>query len=221
MIVLDQVTLGYRGRPVVRGLSGRILPGSLTAVTGCNGAGKSTLLKAIAGLVTPLAGHISMLPPFRRGQIGWLPQDAGIDRSFPITLLDMVLMGHWSRVGAFGRVTRNLHNQALGALAMVGLQGAERLLIGEVSRGQFQRMLFARLIVQDATLLLMDEPFTAMDVTTTAALMGLVTHWHEAGRTIIMVLHDRAMITQNFSETLCLGERQHQASSLGATDGML
>ena len=205
-IALRNCTLGYERRPAVHHLTGGFAPGSLTAVMGPNGAGKSTLLKGIAGLLKPLEGSVD-LGSLKRRDIAYLPQQAEIDRSFPITVLDTVLIGHWRRIGLFRGVTHALREEALAALSAVGLEGFDRRLIGSLSAGQFQRVLFARLLLQDCPVILLDEPFTAIDAKTTADLLELVHRWHGERRTVIAVLHDLEQVRTNFPETLLLARK--------------
>lgn len=203
LVRLHDLTLGYRRHPAVHHLSGTFTEGSLTAVVGPNGAGKSTLLKGIIGALRPLQGRI-LLDGVDRRDIAYLPQQAEIDRDFPIDVLDTVLLGHWRRVGAFGGIGRALGDEALAALAAVGLTGFERRPIAALSAGQFQRVLFARMLLQDARLILLDEPFTAVDARTTADLLGVVRRWHGERRTVIAVLHDFEQVRAHFPDALLL-----------------
>ncbi len=206
MIALDNVTLCYRDRPAVHHLSGQFAPGSLTAIVGPNGAGKSTLLGGLMGRIAPSTGQIS-LPPRLAGHIAYLPQQADIDRSFPVSVLDVVMLGHWTgpgRLGAWRAAGAAQRTQAQQALAAVGLAGLERRAIGELSAGQFQRVLFARLLLQDAPVILLDEPFNAIDERTTADLLALLHRWHGEGRTVVAVLHDLAQVRAHFPRTLLL-----------------
>jgi zinc/manganese transport system ATP-binding protein len=184
----------------VHHVSGRFVPGSLTAVVGPNGAGKTTLLRAIAGLHRPDGGRIEGAA----GQVALLPQQSSLDRSFPLTCLDAVLLGLWAETGAFRAIPRAGRARAEAALAAVGLGGFERRPVGSLSAGQFQRVLFARLLLQDAPVILLDEPFNALDARTAAELLGLVRRWHGEGRTVIAVLHDLDLVRREFPETLLL-----------------
>lgn len=203
VIELDDVTVAYHRHPAVHHVGGRFEPGSLTAVAGPNGAGKSTLLKAIMGELR-LAGGTIRRAELAVRHIGYLPQAAEVDRSFPLTVADTVLLGSWRQTGAFGGVSRTVAEQAAEALAGVGLSGFERRPIGSLSAGQFQRVLFARLLLQDAAVLLLDEPFTAIDARTTADLLDLVRRWHGEGRTVIAVLHDFEQVRAHFPQTVLL-----------------
>jgi zinc/manganese transport system ATP-binding protein len=200
-IRFDDVTLGYGRRPAVHHLAGEIPAGSLTAVVGPNGAGKSTLLKGIVGTLAPLSGAIHR-PGARR--LAYLPQAAEIDRSFPLAVYDLVAMGLWSRAGLFGGIGRRDRHRVEEALAAVGLSGFERRPIGTLSGGQMQRALFARLLLQDADLILLDEPFTAIDAKTSADLLALVRRWHDESRTVVAVLHDLDVVRRVFPQTLLI-----------------
>jgi zinc/manganese transport system ATP-binding protein len=202
-ITLHDLTLGYAGHPAVHHLSGAFAPGSMTAVVGPNGSGKSTLLKGITGILRPLGGKIDR-GGLKISQIAYLPQQAEIDRSFPITVLDIVALGLWHRIGRFGGMTRELWVQAGQALTAVGLEGFERRAIGELSAGQFQRVLFARLLLQDSPVILLDEPFTAVDTRTTADLLNVIHRWHAENRTIIAVLHNYEQVRAYFPLTLMI-----------------
>lgn len=202
-IRLKDVTLGYDRHPAVHHIDGHFEDGSMTAVIGPNGAGKSTLLKGIMGLLPPLGGTIT-LDGVKRQDIAYLPQQADIDREFPLSVIDVVLLGAWKWTGPFGGATRAMLRQAEESLTAVGLEGFEKRQIAALSVGQRQRMLFARLLLQDCRVILLDEPFTAIDARTTADLLALVNRWHSEQRTIIAVLHDFAQVRQHFPQTLLL-----------------
>ena len=203
MLEIDAVTAGYTATPVLREVSIRVAPGQLVAVVGPNGAGKSSLLEALAGRLPASAGRIEIAPELA-GRIAYLPQQSHIDRSFPLGVLDLVALGHWPRRGAFGAIAAALIAKAREALAAVGLAGFERRRIGELSVGQFQRVLFARLLLQDAQLILLDEPFNGIDARTCADLLRVVQRWHGEGRTVIAVLHDMELVREHFPQALLL-----------------
>jgi zinc/manganese transport system ATP-binding protein len=197
------LTLGYDRHPAVHHLDGAIETGALVAVVGPNGAGKSTLFKGIVGVLKPLAGKIERgeLEP---QEIAYLPQAAELDRSFPINVYDMVAMGLWHRTGLLGGIDRNSRASIERAIAAVGLTGFERRAIATLSGGQMQRMLFARLLLQDARVIVLDEPFNAVDAKTSADLFGLVRRWHAEQRTVLAALHDIDFVRSHFPETLLL-----------------
>ena len=205
VIRLDNLTVSYDRHPAVHHLSGTFQPGSLTAIAGPNGAGKSTLLKAIMGELRPAEGRVEHR--LQRTDFGYLPQAAEINRRFPISVLDTVLLGSWRSAGAFGRIAKQEAACARDALATVGLEGFEKRHIGSLSAGQFQRVLFARLLLQNARIILLDEPFTAIDARTTRDLLDIVVRWHGDGRTVIAVLHDFEQVRAHFPETLLLARR--------------
>jgi zinc/manganese transport system ATP-binding protein len=202
-IDLHNLTLTYERRPAVHHANGRFAAGSLTAIVGPNGAGKSTLIKAIAGTLKPAAGRVERNQLATR-HIGYLPQAAEIDRSFPLSVADTVMMGAWRSIGAFRGASRQHAQQARDALEAVGLSGFDQRSISSLSSGQFQRVLFARLLLQDASVILLDEPFTAIDARTTRDLLQLISRWHGQGRTVIAVLHDIEQVRQHFPSTLLL-----------------
>ncbi len=201
------LTLGYDRHPAVHHLAGEIERGALLAVCGPNGAGKSTLLKGIAGVLRPIGGRIERMGCEPR-QIAYLPQAADIDRSFPISVFDMVAMGHWRSMGLFGGLGQARKLKVFDAIAAVGLTGFEDRSIGTLSGGQMQRMLFARLLLQDAPVILLDEPFTAIDARTMADLVDIVKRWHGENRTVIAVLHDFEMVREHFPQTLLLAREK-------------
>jgi len=197
------LTLGYDRHPAVHHLDGPVEAGTLLAVVGPNGAGKSTLFKGIVGAIRPLSGRIERGGLAVR-DIAYLPQIAEIDRSFPISVLDMVAMGLWRRAGLFGGIGRRERDDVEHAIAAVGLTGFEGRPIATLSGGQMQRTLFARLLLQDARLIVLDEPFTAVDAKTTADLFDLVRRWHGESRTVLAALHDLELVRTSFPEALLL-----------------
>jgi zinc/manganese transport system ATP-binding protein len=197
------LTLGYDRHPAVHHLDGAVAQGSLTAVVGPNGAGKSTLFKGVVGVIKPLAGRIE-----RNGvapqDIAYLPQIAEIDRTFPISVYDLVSMGLWRSKGLFGGISRKDRDTIEHAIEAVGLTGFEQRPIGTLSGGQMQRMLFARLLLQDARVIVLDEPFNAIDAKTCSDLVELIRRWHGEQRTILTALHDLELVKAHFPETLLL-----------------
>ena len=197
------VTLGYDRHPAVHHLDGEIASGALIAVVGPNGAGKSTLFRGIVGILKPLAGSIG-LGNLDARDIAYLPQTVDIDRSFPISVFDFVGTGLWRSTGLFGGMGKAARDRIAQALAAVGLNGFENRVIGTLSGGQMQRMLFARVLLQDARVIVLDEPFNAIDAKTSADLIALVKRWHGEGRTVLAALHDLDMVRNHFPETLLL-----------------
>jgi zinc/manganese transport system ATP-binding protein len=201
VITLDQVSCLQGGLLAVDGVSAVFRPG-LIAVAGPNGAGKTTLLRAVAGLHRLSGGSITGVGNPR--EIAFLPQAGGLDRRFPITCRELVSFGAWGRTGPFARLQRADSARVGSAMTRMGIGGLADRLISDLSAGQFQRVLFARLIVQDAQVILLDEPFTAVDTATEADLLVLLHQWATEGRTVVAVLHDNDRILQHFPHTLLL-----------------
>lgn len=202
-IALVNLTLGYERRPAVHHLSGTIAPGAALAVCGPNGGGKSTLLKALAGLLRPIGGRIDYDAPDPRA-IAYLPQLIEIDRSFPIDVKDFIALGTLRRIGLFGGLSAKECDGVEQAIQRVGLSGLEHRPIATLSGGQMQRVLFARLIMQNEPVILLDEPFGAIDEATTEHLLNLIVHWCAEGRIVIAVLHDLELARRVFAQTLLL-----------------
>jgi zinc/manganese transport system ATP-binding protein len=212
MITLRDVELRHGNRVILTGLSGRFEAGSQTALIGANGTGKTTLLRAIAGLHPVASGRIDrdgLLPT----DIALLAQGSHLDRSFPITCRDVVALAA-TRLGPFRSIGKDRLAATRAALDRVGLAEMESRPIQALSAGQFQRVLFARTIVQDARLILLDEPFTAIDAATTRLLMSVIEDWNAQGRTVIAVLHDMALVRHYFPHTLLLGRQCAQWDAL-------
>ena len=207
-ITLSNLSVRRGGRLVLHGLSRVFAPGSLTAVTGPNGAGKSTLLLALNGAVPVASGWIDR-GTLRARDISLLAQDGRLDRGFPVSCRDVVALGWTTHLGLFRRIGAEQYAAADRALAAVGmagegLAGVGARPIGALSAGQFQRVLFARTIIANAPVILLDEPFAAIDEATQADLMDIILAWHREGRTILAVLHDQALIDRAFPDKLAL-----------------
>ncbi len=204
-VSLHDLTVSYRGHPAVHHLSGAFAAGTLTAVVGPNGAGKSSLLGALGGTLEGFQGRIDRDPALR---VAYLPQASALDRSFPVRVHEVVAMGLWSRIGSFGALQPGDRPAVADALAAVGLGGFEKRWLGELSAGQAQRVLFARVLMQDAGLILLDEPFNAIDARTTADLLALLQRWRRESRTVIAVLHDLEQVREHFEQVLLLAREQ-------------
>jgi zinc/manganese transport system ATP-binding protein len=202
-IVLRDLTLGYDRRPAIHHVSGTVEGGELLALVGPNGAGKSTLLKGIMGELRPLGGRVDLNGISPR-QIAYLPQQIEIDRSFPISVFDCVAMGLWRRIRLWRGLNAQDRREVSEALGTLGILELANRPIGSLSGGQFQRALFARLLLQDCRLILLDEPFRAIDTSTVTDLIALIGRWHAEGRTVIAALHDLAQVRAHFGSTLLL-----------------
>ena len=214
-ITLHELTLGYESRVALQDVSLTIEPGALLAVVGPNGAGKSTLIKALAGLLAPLRGRMEGLAGAR---VAYMPQQGTLDRSFPATVLELAALGLWHETGALGRLTAAQRARCQAALVQVGLGDLAQRRLHELSGGQMQRALFARLLLQDAPVLLLDEPFAAMDERTCQDLLALLRGWQAQGKTVLAVLHDLAQVRQAFTQTLLLAGR---VLAYGSTQSVL
>jgi zinc/manganese transport system ATP-binding protein len=213
-LALRDLTLGYDRHPAVHHLDCTLQAGEMLAVVGPNGGGKSTLLKAIAGQIAPLGGQIeNSFPSF-----AYMPQIGALSRDFPVTVLDLALTGLSSKSGMFGRLSHHDRARTEAAIDAVGLSGFEDRSIRKLSGGQMQRLLFARLMVQDAALILLDEPFAAIDARTIADLLVILHGWNQEGRTILAVLHDFELVRRNFSKSLLLAR---EPIAFGATEAVL
>ena len=213
-ITLEDLSLGYDGDLAISKVAASIEYGSLTAIIGPNGAGKSTLLKGIAGILKPIEGKIAISAK-RRKHLAYLPQHSEIDRSFPISVSNLVAMGLWSKIGAFGALGKKEHASVSDALSAVGLSGFEKRSINTLSGGQFQRVLFARMLLQDADLILLDEPFSAIDLKTMADLIQIIVGWHQEGRTVAVVLHDHEIVKEHFPDTFMIARELIAHGSTG------
>jgi zinc/manganese transport system ATP-binding protein len=212
-ITFRDLTLGYHSHPAVHHLNGAVRSGSLTAVVGQNGSGKSTLMKGIVGVLEPMAGACTVRSGAR---VAYLPQQSELDRSFPARVVDLVTMGLWPKRGLLGRHTKEDRQAVANALLSVGLGGFESRSIDTLSGGQLQRALFARVLVQDADIILLDEPFNAVDAKTMGDLIAMIKRWHGDKLTVMVVVHDLDLVRTHFPETLLLargpvawGETRH------------
>jgi zinc/manganese transport system ATP-binding protein len=215
-LVFENLTLGYDRHPAVHHLDGVIEAGSLTAVVGPNGSGKTTLLKGIVGTLKPLGGRI-INADGEAGGIAYLPQLSEIDRTFPASVSDLVSLGLWHSRGMLGRITSSDRTAIAEAMTAVGLAGFQNRGIGTLSGGELQRALFARVLLQDARLILLDEPFNAIDTRTVRDLIGIIRRWHGEERTVLAVLHDLDLVREYFPKTLLLARRLVAWGATGET----
>ncbi len=210
-LVLSGVTAAYGREPVIEGVTGQVDPGGALALIGPNGAGKSTLIKAVLGLV-PLAGgsvEILGLPPARaRSQVAYVPQAETLDGSFPVSALQVVVMGRYRRIGWLRRPGPTDREIAREALERVGLASRADARFGTLSGGQRQRVLMARAMAQQARLLLLDEPFTGVDTTSTDLLLDLLDGLRADGVAVVMATHDLSVAHLACGDACLLNRRQ-------------
>jgi manganese/zinc/iron transport system ATP- binding protein len=206
---VTHLTVAYGERPAVWDVTWEAPPG-LTAIVGPNGAGKSTLLKAALGLVPALSGRALFFGrPLDevRDRVGYLPQRASVDWDFPATALDVVCMARYPRMRWWGMVPRKHRDAAREALAQVGMEALAERQIGKLSGGQQQRVFLARALAQDAELVLMDEPFAAVDAATEAAIVAVLRGLAARGRHVVAVHHDLGTVPEYFANVLLINAR--------------
>lgn len=213
MLELCDLTAGYDRHPAVHHIAARFRAGSLTAIIGPNGGGKSTLLKAIMGMIPLMSGHIILRGVTMR-DCAYMPQQSEIDRDFPLRAADLVNFGHWRRAGAYRLVTPAMQQRTDEALRRVGMFSFKERPVSSLSVGQFQRILFARIIVQDARLILLDEPFAPIDSKTVADLVPLLKQWRAEGRAVLLVAHDPALVRESCPNAMLLAR---EVVAYGAT----
>jgi zinc/manganese transport system ATP-binding protein len=202
-ITVRNLSVRFGERCAFEGVTGEFPPASLTAVIGPNGAGKSSLLKTLAGIIRPTAGEV-ICAALARHRLAYLPQQDELDRGFPISVAELVALGGWRNFGSVRELPDGLAASVCEALAAVGLSTVMDRQIAELSVGQFQRALFARLLMQDADVILLDEPFASLDESTTEDLQHFLERWQREGRTVVAVLHDLDRVRRYFPSTLLL-----------------
>lgn len=217
LLEIRNLALGYPGETLFRGLSMDIDHGATLAVLGANGAGKSTFVKLLLGLFKPLAGTLNW-PGGAPGDIGYLAQMTEFDRRFPIRVRDLVAMGAWKGLGLRGRLDRTMRDRVEQAMMTAGVADIADQSLHALSGGQLQRTLFARVILQDAQLILLDEPFAGVDQSTEAHLLTLIDRWRAQGRAVVLVVHDLSSVLDHCSHALLLGNGE---ASHGPVEALL
>ncbi len=204
ILQLRNIALGYPGLELFRQLSLDIEAGRSLAVLGANGTGKSTFVKMLLGLMSPIAGRLNW-PNGRPKEIGYLAQMTEFDRRFPIRVRDLVAMGAWRGFGLWSGLGKDGRGRVEEALVAAGILDIADRSLHQLSGGQLQRALFARVIMQDAPLILLDEPFAAVDQNTEAHLMSIITRWRAEGRAVVLVVHDLSSVIDHCDHALLLG----------------
>ena len=205
LLSADALAIGYGTQTVVEDVCFDLSTGDVLAVVGHNGSGKSTLIKTLLGTLPPIAGTLAW-PAERRPSIGYLGQRTEFDTRFPIRVRDLAAMGAWPNLGPLERIDRARRDRVKSALERTDTAAIADLPLHKLSAGQLQRALFARTIVQDAQLILLDEPFVAVDQATEAALLTLIDDWAVEGRTLVLVLHDLSAVLKHCTSALLLGD---------------
>jgi manganese/zinc/iron transport system ATP- binding protein len=206
-IEVHDLTVTYDRKPVLWDIDVTIPTGKLVAIVGPNGAGKSTLLKSILGLLTPSSGFVRALDrPIRdvRRLLGYVPQRESVDWDFPISVLDVVIMGRYGKIGWIRRPGKEDRAAALFSLEQVGMADFAERQISQLSGGQQQRVFLARALAQDAQVYLMDEPFAGVDAATERAIIEVLRSLRAGGRTVVAVHHDLQTIQEYFDWVVML-----------------
>ncbi|MGD9841000.1 MAG: metal ABC transporter ATP-binding protein [Candidatus Bipolaricaulis sp.] len=208
-VEVREVAVVLDGKAVLAGISFRLEPGDLLAVVGPNGAGKTTLLRVLSGTLPPTVGEVRIFGqrPARHICIAYLPQRLGVDLRFPLAVSDVVLMGRTGRLGPLRWPGAEDRERVAEALALVGISHLARRPIGELSGGEQQRMFIARAIVQEATVLLLDEPLAGLDAPAQAGILDLLGRLREQRITSIVALHELDLAQAHFPLALLLGGR--------------
>lgn len=207
---VKQLSVNYDKTPVLWDITFSIPKSSLVGIIGPNGAGKSTLIKTILGLVHPLYGSVSLFgKPLKevRSKIGYVPQRESVDWDFPITVMELVLMGSYGELGLFKWPKKKEKERAAHYLEIVGMYGYKDRQISELSGGQQQRVFLARALMQEADLYFMDEPFSGIDASTEKILIDLLHSLKDAGKTILVVHHDLSTVEKYFNWVVMLNMR--------------
>ncbi|MEM1361447.1 MAG: manganese/iron ABC transporter ATP-binding protein [Pseudomonadota bacterium] len=202
------VTVTYRnGHTALTDASFSIPRGSITALVGVNGAGKSTLFKAIMGFLPVARGHIEILgmsvrDALRRNLVSYVPQAEEVDWDFPVLVEDVVMMGRYGRMGLLRRPRRADHEAVTQALSRVNMLEKRHRQIGELSGGQRKRVFLARALAQDSQVILLDEPFTGVDVTTEEQIIALMRELRNEGRVMLVSTHNLGSVPEFCDRTI-------------------
>jgi ABC-type Mn2+/Zn2+ transport system ATPase subunit len=207
---VEDVSVAYDGQPALCDITFQVPHGARVAVVGPNGAGKSTLFKAMVGLLPlrqgqvwihglPLGGHLDC--------VAYVPQREEVDWSFPVTVADVIMMGRYGRLGWLRRPSKDDRAVVMRSLGQLGLAGMASRHIGELSGGQQQRVFLARALAQEPHILLMDEPFTGVDVATQEVVLSLLEELRVQGVTVMVSTHDLNLAASRFDQVVLLNRR--------------
>lgn len=205
------MTVSYGEKPAVFSVDATFPAGAMSAIVGPNGAGKSTFLKAALGVIPRLSGDVHVFGrPLEtaRERIAYVPQRASVDWDFPTTVMDVVQMGLYRKVGLFGRMTGQMGERARACLDRVGMADFAHRQIGQLSGGQQQRVFLARALAQDADLYLLDEPFAGVDAATERAIIDVLKLLKAEGKAVVAVHHDLATVRDYFDHVFLINVRR-------------
>jgi ABC-type Mn2+/Zn2+ transport system ATPase subunit len=219
IIRFDHASFGFPGVIALKDISLSINAGEFVGVIGPNGSGKTTLCRAVLGLMAPVEGHLHIfdcacdeLRCHHRAKIGYLPQKGVVDRNFPVTVLETVMMGRYGALGLFKRPGQKDREIAIESLTHVGMERHKDTALGHLSGGQQQRVFIARALAQQPKVLLLDEPTTGLDITAQHNVIELVEHLHdELGLTVLLITHDINMIRSRVDRLVLLKTRLYAA----------
>jgi len=209
-LALEGVSAGYDGRPALTDVTMSVPHGAQVAIVGPNGAGKSTLFKALVGLLPVKSGRVLLHgrpPGGQTDPIAYVPQREEIDWGFPVTVHDVVMMGRYGRLGWLRRPREADREVVARCLEELGIADLERRAIGELSGGQQQRVFLARALAQEPHVLLLDEPFTGVDVSAREALLTLLARLRERSITVLVSTHDMETAARRFELVALLNRR--------------
>lgn len=210
-IQVTDLTVAYDDKPVLWDIDLDLPEGSLMALVGPNGAGKTTLIKAILGLIKPTAGQVLVYNKIYKEQrhlVGYVPQRGSVDWDFPISVLDVVMMGTYGKLGWIRRPTHKQHEKAVIALEKVGMHDFANRQISQLSGGQQQRVFLARALAQETQIYLMDEPFQGVDAVTEKAIIVLLRELRATNKTVLVVHHDLQTVPEYFDSVTLLNVRR-------------
>ncbi len=211
IIDIHDLTVTYDKRAVLWDVDCQLPAGKLVAIIGPNGAGKTTLLKAIMGLVPLASGEVRIYGEsieYVRKRIAYVPQRESVDWTFPVNVLDVVLMGRYGKLPLFHRPDRTDHESAMQALERVGLQDYTKRHISKLSGGQQQRVFLARALAQEPDLYLMDEPFSGVDIATEEKIIQVLQQLRDEGKTVLLVHHDLQTVQSRFDWVVMVNMRK-------------
>lgn len=219
-ISIKGLSVSYDKKIVLTNIFLELEPGNVYGVIGPNGAGKSTLFKAILGLVDLNAGQITVDgQPIaeQRKNIVYVPQKDDVDWDFPATVMDIVLMGRYPHKKLLQRLDKQDKEAALAALREVGIEHLKDRQIGELSGGQQQRVFLARALCQGAGVLMLDEPFVGVDITTEEKIIGILRKLANEGKLLMVVHHDLSTVRSYFDKVILINQRLIASGDTDAT----